>query len=248
MFLQAALSLLFVCLIPHNVALLFNENNNPEQTTTIRPLDKDATILLLVKNALDLDARVKSQEQEIKSLKMQKASKDNVTTLTLNKLIADYIDLKLSFGILKQKLDQNNNQTGLQALETLQKSIAQSLPNLTLSLQENEVRDKETNTTIQQKFEHLKTNLMGDLQNAHNQIQIYINSYSGKDGIYQNEPEIDKVLAKIGSALKSLRKQRSSIDYFLKDYYNTRSKYTIKDHLSIYSMYYEGIFNNFEAF
>lgn len=114
---QAALTLFILCIITSNSALLFHGDNIPGKTTTLGPLGKDAYLSLLVKTVLDLEARVKSQEQEIQTLKNQKASEDNVTANTLNKLMSEYIDMKTAFGLIKQEFDRNNNQTGLQTLK-----------------------------------------------------------------------------------------------------------------------------------
>lgn len=132
---KAALTLVVLCTITGNSALLFHGDNIPGQTTTLGPLGKDATLSLLVKNVLDLEARVRSQEQEIQTLKNQKVSDDNVSANTLNKLMSKYIDMTTAFVLMKQEFNRNNNQTGLQTLKTRLDTIAQSVRYLTLSQQ-----------------------------------------------------------------------------------------------------------------
>lgn len=101
-----------MCFIAHNTALLFHGDLIPGQaTTTLGPLGKDATLSLLVQEVLELKARVKSQEQEMQTMKIQQASVVNATANTVNKVMSEYIDIKTSFGIIKHEFDQNNNQT-----------------------------------------------------------------------------------------------------------------------------------------
>lgn len=176
---QMRLTLVILCFIAQNSALLFHGDNIPGQTTTIGPLGKDATLSLLVHDFLDLKARVISQEQEIQTLKNKKASDDNATVSTVNKLMSEYVDIIAAFGIIKQEFDQNNNQTGLQALKVRQDNLAQSIRYMTLALQDHEIQDEETNKTIFREFEdwNLKltklesttnktiTNILQNLQN-----------------------------------------------------------------------------------
>lgn len=104
--------LLFVlCFFAHNSTLLFRGDIIPGQTTTLGPLGKDAYLSLLVQEVLELEARVKSQELEIQTLKAQQESVDNGTASTVNKLMSEYIDIKISFGVIKQEFDKNNKQT-----------------------------------------------------------------------------------------------------------------------------------------
>lgn len=156
-----------LCIIADNSALLFHGDYIPGQTTTLGPLGKDAYLSLLVKTVLDLEARVKSQEQEIQTLKTKKASEDNVTANTLNKLMSQYIDTKTAFELMKQEFDRNNNQTGLQTLKTRLDTMAQSVRYLTLSLQSHEVHDEEKNKTIYREFEQIN-NKLNEIQNVHN--------------------------------------------------------------------------------
>lgn len=165
---QAALTLFMLCIIADNSALLFHGDYIPGQTTTLGPLGKDAYLSLLVKTVLDLEARVKSQEQEIQTLKTKTASEDNVTANTLNKLMSQYIDTKTAFELMKQEFDRNNNQTGLQTLKTRLDTMAQSVRYLTLSLQSHEVHDEEKNKTIYREFEQINIKLMNEIQNVHN--------------------------------------------------------------------------------
>lgn len=71
----AILTLLFLCNILQNSALLFQGDNIPGQITTLGPLGKDAYLSLLVQEVMDLKAQVKSQEQEIQTLKTEQAFK-----------------------------------------------------------------------------------------------------------------------------------------------------------------------------
>lgn len=153
------LTLVIFCFIAQNSALLFHGDNNPGQATTIRPLGKDVTLSLLVNDFLDLKARVISQEHEIQILKYQRASEDNVTAGTVNKLMSEYVDIKAAFGLIKQEFDQNNNQTGLKALKARQDNIAQSVRYMTLALQDHEIQDEETNKTVYREFEDLNSKL-----------------------------------------------------------------------------------------
>lgn len=173
---QAALTLFILCIITGNSALLFHGDNIPGQTTTLGPLGKDATLSLLVKNVLDLEARVRSQEQEIQMLKNQKASDDNVTAITLNKLMSEYIDIKTAFGLIKQDFDRNNNnQTGLQTLKTRLDNMAQSVRYLTLSLQGHEIHNEEMNMTIHREFNHLNAKLVNEIQALHKEVMNLTN-------------------------------------------------------------------------
>lgn len=81
--------------------------------------------------------------------------------------MSEYIDINTSFGVIKQELEQNNNQTGLLALKSRLDNIAQSIRYLTLSLQGHEIQDEETNKTTYRKFEHLNTKLVNELQVLH---------------------------------------------------------------------------------
>lgn len=101
------LTLFFTCVITNNVALLLDGDINPGHTTTLGPLGKDATLSLLVQEVLDLKARVKSQEQEIQTLKTQQAT----------------------LGVL----GQTSNQTSLLALQTRLDNMEQNVNNLMLN-------------------------------------------------------------------------------------------------------------------
>lgn len=97
----------FTCVITNNVALLLDGDINHGHTTTLGPLGKDATLSLLVQEVLDLKARVKSQEQEIQTLKTQQAT----------------------LGVL----GQTSNQTSLLALQTRLDNMEQNVNNLMLN-------------------------------------------------------------------------------------------------------------------
>lgn len=102
------LTLFFTCVITNNVALLLDGDINPGHTTTLGPLGKDATLSLLVQEVLDLKARVKSQEQEIQTLKTQQATLGG--------------------------LSQTSNQTSLLALQTKLDNMQQNVNSLMLNM------------------------------------------------------------------------------------------------------------------
>lgn len=172
---HALLTLFSLCFITHNSALLFHGDSISGQTTTLGPLGKDATLSLLVQEVLELKARVKSQEIQIQTLEAKQISVDNGTASTVNKLMSEYIDIKTSFGVIKHEFEQNNNQSGLQALKTRQDNLAQSIRYLTLSLQRHEIQDEETNKTIFREFEHLNTKLMSENQVLREEIMNLTN-------------------------------------------------------------------------
>lgn len=89
----------------------------------------------------------------------------------MNKLASEYMDMKNAFGLMKQKIDQNNSQIELQTLKSRVDTIAQSIRYLTLSLQSHEIHDEETNMTIYREFEHIiiiSYKLMNEIQKVHN--------------------------------------------------------------------------------
>lgn len=175
-------TLFILCFIAHNTALLFHGDLIPGQaTTTLGPLGKDATLSLLVQEVLELKARVKSQEQEMQTMKIQQASAVNATANTVNKVMSEYINIKTSFGIIKQEFDQNNNQTGLLSLKARLDNMAKSIQNLTISQQDHEIHDEATNMTVYREFEKMNTKLyellgstnktfMKLLENMHSEI------------------------------------------------------------------------------
>lgn len=153
-------TLFTLCFIAHNTALFFHGDLIPGQaTTTLGPLGKDATLSLLVQEVLELKARVKSQEQEMQTMKIQQASVVNATANTVNKVMSEYIDIKTSFGIIKQEFDQNNNQTGLSVMKARLDNMAKSIQNLTISQQDHEIHDEATNMTVYREFEKMNTKL-----------------------------------------------------------------------------------------
>lgn len=165
------LTIFILCFFSHNYALLFHGDNIPGHSTTNGPIGKETTLSLLMQEILDLKAQDKCQEQEIQTLKNQTFSKDNVTASTVNKLASEYMDMKNAFGLMKQKIDQNNSQTELQTLKSRVDTIAQSIRYLTLSLQSHEIHDEETNMTIYREFEHIimiSYKLMNEIQKVHN--------------------------------------------------------------------------------
>lgn len=210
---HALLMLFILCFITHNSALLFHGDSILGQTTTLGPLGKDATLSLLVQEVLELKARVKSQEIEIQTLKVQQISVNNGTASSVNKLMSEYIDIKTSFGVIKQEFEQNNNQTGLLALKARLDNIAQSIRYLTLSLQGHEIKDEETNKTTNRKFEHLNTKLVNELQVLHEEILNLTNVKSADihqlEAVQQTklrslESEIATQIAKLNNAILHL--------------------------------------------
>lgn len=209
--------LFFLCFIAHKSALLFHGDNIPGQaTTTIGPLGKDATLFLLVQEVLELKARVKSQEIEIQTLKVKQISIDNGTASSVNKLMSEYIDINTSFGVIKQKLEQNNNQTGLLALKSRLDNIAQSIRYLTLSLQGHEIQDEETNKTTYRKFEHLNTKLVNELQVLHEEILNLTNVKSAD--IHQLEAVQQTKLRSLESEIATQIAKLSNTILHLPDY------------------------------
>lgn len=208
---QAALTLFILCIITSNSALLFHGDNKPGQNTTLGPLGEDVTLAFLLKTVLDLEARVKSQEQEIQTLKNQKVSDDNVTANTFNKLITEYKDMETALGVIKQEFDRNNNQTGLQTLKARQDNMTQSIRYLTLStLQGHEVHDEETNKTMYLEFEHLNNKLMNEIQNLHNST---VSVSKSKD--------IHNLLTAQQGTISTLRSQLTSLQRELHDLNST---------------------------
>lgn len=118
------LTFFILCLIAQNSALLFHGDSIPRQTTTLRPLGTDASLSLLVKNVLNLEGRVKSQEQEIERLKNQDVPKDNFTNVILDQLMSEYIELKLGLKMIEKQFEQNNNLAGLHTLKTRQDNLS----------------------------------------------------------------------------------------------------------------------------
>lgn len=106
----AVLALFFLCNIFHNSALLFHGDNIPGQTTTLGPLGKDAYLSLLVQEVMDLKAQVKSQEQEIQTLKTEQAFKNNITASIMDKLAAFRAEWNTANKTLMQGLENLHNQ------------------------------------------------------------------------------------------------------------------------------------------
>lgn len=104
----------------------------------------------------------------MQTLKIQQVSVDNATTNTVNRLMSEYIDIKTSFGVIKQEFDQNNNQTGLLALKTRLDNMAKSIRYLTISLQDHEIHDEATNMTVYRQFEKMNTKLIELWGNTNN--------------------------------------------------------------------------------
>ncbi|XP_062619794.1 deleted in malignant brain tumors 1 protein-like [Saccostrea cucullata] len=136
-------------LFPENNGLLFHgDNTNVQSTTTIGPLGRDATLSLLVQEVLDLKAKVKVQEQEIQTLKNNQKLDSNVTSSTVNQLMSKFLDLTSSFNAIKQEFDHLNNLTGLQVITQRLSNMEHSIRYLTLSLNNNEIKDEKINNTI----------------------------------------------------------------------------------------------------
>lgn len=197
------LTLFILCFVTHNSALLFHGDNIQDQTTTIGPLGKDATLSSLVQEVLELKFRVKSQEQEIQTLKNQKASENNATTSTVNKLMSEYIDIKSSIGVIKQEFDQNNNQTGLHvlSLKTRLDNMAKSIRYLTISQVDHESHDDATNKTVYQEFENMNTKL----------IELWSNTNKTfMKALQDMHSEITTITATESSDIQRLRSQLSA--------------------------------------
>lgn len=106
----AVLTLLFLCNILHNSALLFHGDNIPKESTTLGPLGKDAYLSLLVQEVMDLKTQVKSQEQEIQTLKTEQAFKNNITASILDKLAAIRAELDTTNQTLKREFENLHNE------------------------------------------------------------------------------------------------------------------------------------------
>lgn len=215
------LTLVILCFIAQNSALLFHGDHNPGQATTIGPLGKDATLSLLVNDFLDLKARVISQEHEIQILKNQRASEDNVTAGTVNKLMSEYVDIKAAFGLIKQEFDQNNNQTGLQALKARQDNMAQSIRYLTLSLQGHEMHDEETNRTIYHEIGQLNSKLVNENHVLNEEILNLTNRVSAEFNALLTAHEAK--LATLGSEIAKQKTKLNNLN-------NTLLMFHIGDH------------------
>lgn len=207
--------------IAHNSALLFHGDNTQGQTTTLRPLGTDATLSLLVQNVLNLEGRVKSQEQEIERLKNQEVSKDDVTNVTLDKLMSEYIELKFGFNMIAKQFERNNKLAGLHTLKTRQDNMAQSIQYFSLSLRDNEVQFMESNATIHRELIYLKRRLINELQDMRSEIQNYTYILSR---VYQYESRLKTEIAHIKTEIQMMQKYRSDIDYVSK--IALHSKYT----------------------
>ncbi|XP_052695703.1 uncharacterized protein LOC128174109 [Crassostrea angulata] len=205
-----------VCFIASNSAFLLHGDKIPGHTTTLGPLGKDAYLSLLVQEVLDLKAQVKSQQQEIQSLKIQKVSEDNAPANTVNKSMSEYIDIKSSFGIIKHEFDHNNNQTGLLALKARIDNMAKSIRYLTLFLQGHEIQDEETNKTIYREFEHLNAKLLSENQVLHEEIQNLTNIESAE--IHRLELVQQTKLTTLGSEIATQITKLNNTILRLSDY------------------------------
>ena len=163
---QGIIAFLLISCAAQSTALLFHGDGVQAQATTMGPLGKDATLSLLVQEVLDLKTKVRSQEQEIQTLKGHQTFENNLTTSTLNQLMSEFVDIKMSFGIIKQEFDQTNNLTGLQTITKRLDNMAQSIRYLTLSQQVHEIHFEETNRTLNQELEELNATL-ASLQRDH---------------------------------------------------------------------------------
>ena len=156
---QGIIAFLLISCAAQSTALLFHGDGVQAQATTMGPLGKDATLSLLVQEVLDLKTKVRSQEQEIQTLKGHQTFENNLTTSTLNQLMSEFVDIKMSFGIIKQEFDQTNNLTGLQVITKRLDNMAQSIRYLTLSQQVHEIHFEETNRTLNQELDELNATL-----------------------------------------------------------------------------------------
>lgn len=217
------LTFFILCLIAQNSALLFHGDSIPRQTTTLRPLGTDASLSLLVKNVLNLEGRVKSQEQEIERLKNQDVPKDNFTNVILDQLMSEYIELKLGLKMIEKQFEQNNNLAGLHTLKTRQDNMAQSIRYFSLSLRDNDIQFMDLNATIHRKLYHLKVTLENELQYMRSEIQNYAYILSR---VYQYESRLKTAIVHIKSEIQTMQKYRTVIDYVSKRFEALRSKYT----------------------
>nr|XP_022312464.1 macrophage scavenger receptor types I and II-like [Crassostrea virginica] len=160
---EKSVPLILLCCVAQNAALLFQGNSNPGQATTLGPIGKDATLSLLIQEVLDLKIQVQNQEQEILTLKGHQTLKNNVTTSTLNQLMSEFVDIKLSFEVLQQDCDQTFNLTGFQSLTKKIDDVEQSIKYLTLSQERHELQDEAANRTISQEL-HRLNQMTSDLQ------------------------------------------------------------------------------------
>ena len=175
---QGIIAFLLISCASQSTALLFHGDGVQAQTTTMGPLGKDATLSLLVQEVLDLKTKVRTQEQEIQTVKGHQTFENNVTTSTLNQLMSEFFDIKLAFGTIKQEFDQTNNLTGLQAITKRLDNMAQSVRYLTLSQQTHEIKDDATNQSVYQELNHLNARLnntdirlIQEVRDLHNEIQ-----------------------------------------------------------------------------
>lgn len=109
----------------------------------------------------------------------------------------EYIDIKTSFGVIKQEFDQNNNKTGLISLKARLENIAQCIRYLILSLQGHGIHYEETNIIISREFEHLNAKLLNENQVLHEEILNLTNIKSSE--IRQLEAIHQTKSAKLGS-------------------------------------------------
>lgn len=227
------LTLVILYFVAQNSALLFHGDHNPGQATTIGPLGKDVTLSLLVNDFLDLKARVISQEHEIQILKNQRASEDNVTAGTVNKLMSEYVDIKAAFGLIKQEFDQNNNQTGLQALKARQDNMAQSIRYLTLSLQGHEMHDEETNRTIYHEIGQLNAKLVNENHVLHEEILNLTNIESAEFNRFNSLLTAHEAkLATLGSEIAKQKTKLNNLNNTLL-HIGDHSKYNVRTIVSV---------------
>ena len=154
---QGTILFLLISCTAQSTELLFQGDGIQAQAPTMGPLGKDATLSLLVQDMLDLKSQVKNQEQEIQTLKGHQTLSNNFTTSSLNQLMSEIVDIKSSFGTIKQEFDQTNNLTGLQTITKRLDKMAQSIRYLTMSHHVHEIHIDEINQTVYQEFGALNT-------------------------------------------------------------------------------------------
>lgn len=80
--------------------------------------------------------------------------------------MSEYIDIKTSFGVIRQEFDKNNNQTGLLSLKIRLNSMAKSIRYLTIPQLDHKVLNDATNMTVYLEIENMNTKLIKLLGNT----------------------------------------------------------------------------------
>lgn len=93
-----------MCITAQNSAFIFNGQNS-----TPNPLQKYVSISILAQDFLELKYQVQKQDNEIKTLKSQLASLNNVTAYTVNMLMSKYIEINAEVTDLRNEWDTANS-------------------------------------------------------------------------------------------------------------------------------------------